>query len=146
MESRWAGLSWSCDRTSCPATENFHALHRRKGSAGAHSTASSPSSCQGGDFTRHNGTNGKSIYGWFIDETLAQHGPRHSQHSQHGRNNSQFFLCTVETPWLDGRVVFGSVVEGMDVVKKMESLGSPSGRPSAKIAIADCGQLKAKAR
>ena len=57
-------------------------------------------------------------------------------------NGSQFFLCTVETAWLDGKhVVFGSVVEGMDVVKKIESYGSQSGQTSAKIVIADCGQL-----
>jgi len=54
----------------------------------------------------------------------------------------QFFLCTVKTEWLDGKhVVFGSVVEGMDVVKKVESFGSGSGRTSKKIVIADCGQL-----
>jgi cyclophilin family peptidyl-prolyl cis-trans isomerase len=57
-------------------------------------------------------------------------------------NGSQFFLCTAATPWLDGRhVVFGKVVEGMDVVKKMESLGSESGKTKAKVVVADCGQL-----
>ena len=57
-------------------------------------------------------------------------------------NGSQFFLCTVKTEWLDGKhVVFGSVVDGMDVVKKVESLGSSSGKTSKKVLIADCGQL-----
>ena len=55
---------------------------------------------------------------------------------------SQFFLCTVKTEWLDGKhVVFGSVTKGMDVVKKVEGYGSGSGKTSATITIADCGQL-----
>ena len=56
-------------------------------------------------------------------------------------NGSQFFLCTAKTQWLDGKhVVFGSVVEGMDVVKKVEAVGSDSGKTSKPVVIADCGQ------
>jgi peptidylprolyl isomerase len=54
----------------------------------------------------------------------------------------QFFITTVETPWLDGRhVVFGKVVEGMDVVAKLEAEGSQSGATKNKVVISDCGQL-----
>jgi len=57
-------------------------------------------------------------------------------------NGSQFFITTVKTPWLDGRhVVFGKVVEGSDVVKKIEAVGSGSGKPAQTVTIADSGQL-----
>ncbi|CAI2177828.1 17347_t:CDS:2 [Funneliformis geosporum] len=86
---------------------------------------------QGGDFTKGDGTGGKSIYGTL---SMANSGAN--------TNGSQFFICTVKTSWLDGKhVVFGTVSKGMDVVYEIEKLGSSNGQPSKDIVIVDCGQI-----
>ena len=103
--------------------------------------------CQGGDFTRGNGTGGESIFGAkFEDENfnLRHDAPGVLSMANAGpaTNGSQFFLTTVEAPWLDGKhVVFGYVTSGMDVVKTMERYGTDTGKTSAPVLIANCGQL-----
>jgi len=105
--------------------------------------------CQGGDFTKGDGTGGVSIYGEkFEDEnfkldhtgagvlSMANAGP--------GTNGSQFFLCTEKTSHLDGKhVVFGKVVgeASMEVVKAVEAVGSGGGSTSKPVKVVDCGEL-----
>uniref|UniRef100_A0A1I8BT67 Peptidyl-prolyl cis-trans isomerase n=1 Tax=Meloidogyne hapla TaxID=6305 RepID=A0A1I8BT67_MELHA len=102
---------------------------------------------QGGDFTRGNGTGGESIYGEkFADENFKEKhtcaGQLSMANAGPNTNGSQFFITTVKTEWLDGKhVVFGKVVEGLDVVKAVEAIGSQSGKTSKEAVIADCGQL-----
>merc|ERR1719429_973261 len=105
--------------------------------------------CQGGDFTRQNGTGGKSIYGEkFADEnfSLKHTGPGILSMANCGpnTNGSQFFLCTTGTPHLDGKhVVFGQVVKGYSVVKAMEMVGSSgSGSTRHKVVVSDCGVVR----
>merc|ERR1711988_1630164 len=104
--------------------------------------------CQGGDFTRGDGRGGESIYGAkFADESFKGKAGKHTgngclsmANAGPNTNGSQFFVCTGNTPHLDGKhVVFGKVVEGMDIVKKIEAVGSQSGKTSAPVEISNCG-------
>jgi len=100
---------------------------------------------QGGDFTNHNGTGGESIYGHkFPDENFKKKhtipGLLSMANAGPNTNGSQFFITTVPCEWLDGRhVVFGEVVNGLDVVKEVEKQGTQSGQPKSDVVITDAG-------
>ncbi|TDG49734.1 hypothetical protein AWZ03_003972 [Drosophila navojoa] len=104
--------------------------------------------CQGGDFTNQNGTGGRSIYGHkFPDENFElKHsgaGTLSMANAGPNTNGSQFFICMGKTSWLDNKhVVFGKVIDGMEVIRKIESMGSNSGKTSKRIIIEDCGDLE----
>lgn len=108
--------------------------------------------CQGGDFTRGNGTGGESIYGSKFADEWDQGAVHHSKpmllsmaNAGPNTNGSQFFLTVARTPHLDGRhVVFGQVVKGEEVVTSIEAVGSPNGNPKKKVIITDCGEVKTK--
>mmetsp|Transcript_9520 Transcript_9520/g.16691 ORF Transcript_9520/g.16691 Transcript_9520/m.16691 type:complete len:168 (+) Transcript_9520:86-589(+) len=105
---------------------------------------------QGGDFTKGNGTGGRSIYGEkFRDENfkLKHTGPGILSMANSGKNTngSQFFLCFAETGWLDGKhVVFGKVrnASGLKVLRSIETVGTENGRPKAEVLVVECGQLE----
>ena len=104
--------------------------------------------CQGGDFTRGNGTGGESIYGpKFQDESFAGKAGQHTgfgclsmANSGPNTNGSQFFICLADTPWLDGKhIVFGKLTKGADTLRAMEKVGHQSGSTSQTVVVTHCG-------
>lgn len=105
---------------------------------------------QGGDITQGDGRGGDSIFGGkFGDENfiLKHREPGMLSMANTGPNSnaSQFFITTVPCPWLDGKnVVFGKLITGEDVLWQLERFGTPSGKPTVEIIIADCGEMTQK--
>ena len=106
--------------------------------------------CQGGDFTHGNGRGGKSIYGpKFADESFSGKAGIHTgagclsmANSGPNSNGSQFFICTGQTPWLNGKhVVFGKLIDGAKVLSTIESVGSPNGTPGSLVVISSSGEI-----
>lgn len=103
---------------------------------------------QGGDFTRGDGTGGRSIYGnKFNDENFKikhdQPGLLSMANAGPNTNGSQFFLTFIPCPWLDGKhTVFGKVVNGKEVLTKLNSIGSSSGKTKEVVEIEDCGVVQ----
>lgn len=105
--------------------------------------------CQGGDFTRGDGTGGESIYGAKFDDEWDNGYIPHSvpgllscANSGPNTNGSQFFITVARTKWLDGKhVVFGAVKDGMNVLKQMEEVGGSSGYPRRNVLISKCGEI-----
>ena len=102
---------------------------------------------QSGDFVKNDGSSNECIYGpKFPDENFVV---KHSEpgivscaNSGRNSNGCQFFITLIKAPWLDGRhVAFGKVVEGMDIVEKIQGCGSSSGSPKQTVEISDCGEL-----
>ncbi|TKC34866.1 hypothetical protein EI555_002758 [Monodon monoceros] len=123
-------------------TENFCALSTGEKAFGC------KASCFlfGDDFTRHNGTGGKSISGEKFDETfiLSHTSPGTLSMASAGSNTNdyQVFICTAKTEQLDGKhAVFGKVREDMNILGVIEYLQPKNGKTSKSIAVADCGQI-----
>lgn len=107
--------------------------------------------CHGGDFVKSTGAGGESIWGTiFADESFAGKAGKHTGYgclsmanSGPNTNNSQFLISFGQLDWLDGKhVVFGRAVEGYDVLRRIEAVGSPSGAPKVHVAILDCGEVE----